>query len=444
MVTVRQTIRLAMMAMGAAFLLVNTAVAQVSESEEKALRKEQAEQFAEMFERPDDIDLMFKYALTSIRLLDFEAAISTLERILIFNPDLPQVRTELGASYFRIGSYPVARHYFTEVQADPNASAKLQERAARFIAEIDNRTKKSSFSGVLSASALFSTNANNGPGSATVIIGGNAIDAILGDDQAQTDFGGSVSAIVSHKYDLDGPDEDFWRTDVALLSTRFAETSAASVDVGVLRTGPRLSIDDDRYGPKLRPYLEVSHARSQDNPLQTVGMLGAELTNTIDQQTSLFSNLSFGYRDNHRSGADQDGPVLKASVGLNQFLSKDVTLRGRGFLELDHSNLDSDKSYLVGLNGSATYRYDSGLDFASRPWRLTATGRMSYRNFGAADPTADEKREDLDARFGLNHTAYLPNDLAMTAKAEYKIRDSTITQFDLDAINLSVGLQYTF
>lgn len=444
MVTVRQTIRLAMMAMCTAFFVAGTASAQVSESEEKALRKEQAAQFAEMFERPDDIDLMFKYALTSIRLLDFEAAISTLERILIFNPDLPQVRTELGASYFRIGSYPVARHYFTEVQADPNASAKLQARAARFLAEIDERTKKSSFSGVLSANALFSTNANNGPGSATIILNGTPIDAILGDDQAQSDFGGSVSAIVSHRYDLDGPDEDFWRTDVAVLSTRFAETDEGSVDVAVLRTGPRLSINDDRYGPKLRPYVELSHARSQDKPLQTVGMLGAELTNTIDQQTSLFSNLSFGYRDNHRSGADQDGPLLKASVGFNRFINKDVTLRGRSFLELDHSNLDSDKSYLVGFNGSATYRYDSGLDFASRPWRLSATGRLSYRNFGAADPTADEKREDVDVRFGLNHTAYLPNNLALTTKAEYKIRDSTITQFDLDGLNLSVGLQYAF
>lgn len=444
MVTVKQTIRLAMMGMCAAFLAAGTATAQVSDSEEKALRKEQAAQFAAMFEQPDDLDLMFKYALTSIRLLDFEAAISTLERILIFNPDLPQVRTELGASYFRIGSYPVARHYFTEVQADPNASAKLQARAARFLEEIETRTKKSSFTGVLSANALFSTNANNGPGSAAFVIGGQAFDAIQGDDQAQTDFGASVSAVVSHKYDLGGPDEDFWRTDVAYLSTRFAETDAASIDVAVVRTGPRLSINDDRYGPKLRPYVEFSHARSQSKPLQTITMFGAELTNTIDQQTSLFSNLSFGYRDNHRSGADEDGPLLKASLGFNRFVSKDVTLRARGFFEIDAANLDSDKSFLVGTNGSATYRYDSGMEFASRPWRLTASARLSYRNFNDADPTAALKREDVDARFGLNHTAYLPNNLAMTAKAEYKVRDSTITQFDLDALNLSIGLQYAF
>jgi hypothetical protein len=51
-----------------------------------------------MFEAPDDVDLMFQYALTSIRLQDHEAAITTLERILIYSPNLLRVKVELGAS----------------------------------------------------------------------------------------------------------------------------------------------------------------------------------------------------------------------------------------------------------------------------------------------------------------------------------------------------------
>lgn len=425
-------------------LLGGTATAQVSVSEEQALRKEQSALFAEMFEEPDNLDLMFKYALTSIRLLDFEAAISTLERILIFNPNLPRVRTELGASYFRIGSYPVARHYFQEVQDDPDAPLELQERAGRFLAEIDNRTRVSSFSGAVTASAVYSTNANNGPGDATFIFGGTAVDLILEDDQAQSDFGGSLVGALTHRYDLGGPDEDFWRTDLAFVTTRFAETEEGSIDVAVLRTGPRLSINDERYGPKVRPYLELSHARSQNKPLQTITSVGAEVTNTLDQQTSLFSNFSVGYRDNHRSGNDQDGPLLKASAGINRFLSEDVTVRGRAFGEFDAANEGSDRSWQIGLNGSATYRYESGFDFATRPWRLTASGRVSYRHFVDQDATALEDRRDADFRIGLNHLAFIAQDIAMTAKAEYKIRESSIAQFELDGLNVSVGLRYAF
>ena len=68
------------------------------------LRQKQAAQFTEMFNNPDNVELMYAYALTSIKLRDYEAAISTLERILIFRPDTPRVEIELGAAYYRIGS----------------------------------------------------------------------------------------------------------------------------------------------------------------------------------------------------------------------------------------------------------------------------------------------------------------------------------------------------
>ena len=59
------------------------------EADAAALRAEQAQLFTEMFAAPADLDLMFRYALVSIRLQDYEAAISTLERILIYDPALP-------------------------------------------------------------------------------------------------------------------------------------------------------------------------------------------------------------------------------------------------------------------------------------------------------------------------------------------------------------------
>lgn len=52
-----------------------------------------------MFVRPDDLELMFEYALISVQLEDLEAAITTLERMLIYNRDLPRVHMELGAAY---------------------------------------------------------------------------------------------------------------------------------------------------------------------------------------------------------------------------------------------------------------------------------------------------------------------------------------------------------
>ena len=112
---------------------------------EDELRQKQAQQFQAMFDQPEDLELMFAYALTSIQLKDFEAAISTLDRMLIFNPALVRVRLELAASYFRIGSYPVARHYFTQVIDNPDANDALKGRAKEFLdflRQIDRKTPK--------------------------------------------------------------------------------------------------------------------------------------------------------------------------------------------------------------------------------------------------------------------------------------------------------------
>lgn len=427
--------------------LAGAADAQVSPAEEQRLRAEQAALFEKMFEEPDNLDLMFEYALLSIRLLDYEAAISTLERILIFNPDLPRVRTELGAAYFRIGSYPVARHYFSEVLTDPTSTPDLRVRVNDFIAEIDRRTSKSTFSGSVGLNLLFSTNANNGPGDGDILLNGVLIaDALGANVQEQDDFGASFSLQLSHKYDLGGPDGDFWRTDAAALSARYDETPDGAVDVLVLRSGPRLSLNDDRYGPKLRPYGEFSHARSSNAALQTIGLVGAEYTNTLSPTLSMFADTGVGWRDNHREGGDRDGITAKASIGLNYFQSEDVSMRGRGFFEYDGAQDKSDRSYQIGVDGSIGYLYTSGFEIASRKWRVGANARLSYRYFhDEADEVAGAfHRQDVDARVGMNHTAFLQDGMSMNAKAEFKVRESNILNFDLDALNLSVGLNYAF
>jgi Flp pilus assembly protein TadD len=61
--------------------------------------------FQQMLSDPGNLDVTFAYADVSTRLGDYEGAVSALERMLLFNPDLPRVHLELGALYFRMGSF---------------------------------------------------------------------------------------------------------------------------------------------------------------------------------------------------------------------------------------------------------------------------------------------------------------------------------------------------
>jgi hypothetical protein len=79
------------------FFLPAGAVSQVPEGEEAAsLQAQKDALFQQMLSEPGNLDVTFAYADVSARLGDYEAAVSALERMPLFNPDLPRVQLELG------------------------------------------------------------------------------------------------------------------------------------------------------------------------------------------------------------------------------------------------------------------------------------------------------------------------------------------------------------
>lgn len=444
-------------------LIAGAASAQVTPAEAETLRAEQADIFQQMFEAPDNVDLMFRYALVSIKLQDFEAAITTLERILIYRPDEPRVKTELGASYFRIGSYPIARFYFDEVVNDPAAPDDLKTRVAGFIEEIDRRTQTSYFTGKIGLAGVLTTNANNAPGSADFLVADQIATALGPNVTDQTDVGAQFSGQVSHFYDLGNASGDQWRTDLSFVSLHFADVSEGDIDAVVARTGPKLSVDDDRYGVKMRPFVEADHIRYGNDPLLSTIGIGVEVTNTIDQNMAFFSDLRLGYRDHHAPSpagsvfpSSQDGVIVRGRVGLNYFYNESLALTGQiigdyeavtGDAQTSASGAllnDASDSFEIGLRGTARYFYDSGMEFASRRWMLTGEAGANYRTFTGSSLGNTNEREDVEFRFGVGNTAYVQDGFALVTRASYFIRESNITQFDLDNLTVTIGAEFQF
>lgn len=416
------------------------------------LRALQAEQFDALYQRPDDLKLMFTYALTSIRLKDYEAAISTFDRMLIFDPNQPRVVVELAAAYFRIGSYPIARFYFTNALEDPNTPPELIPRINEFMNVIDTRTRKSYFTGTIGLSSIVTTNANKGPDDVKFELfdpntnsfeGAFAIDQ---EDTSQSDVGFSASAQISHFYDLGGTNEDHWRSDLALFTSRFASTSSGAVDVLLLRTGPRLALDDERFGLKGRPFVEFDYVRSSNDALYTTIGLGLQLSDTIIPDLNGFADLRLSWRDYFKDGGDQDGDgnddldsaLVRFSAGATSIVGPQLSVRGNLTAEYEHTDFDSERSLELGIGGSAFYRYDSGLEIASRDWALTAAARASHMSF------FNSPRRDIDLRLGLSHTAYVSDGFALVAKIDYFQRNSNVAQNQLDSLSFDLGIQFRF
>lgn len=409
------------------------------------LREEQRIVFGEMFERPDDLSLMFRYALVSIRLEDLEAAISTLERMLIYNKALPRVHMELGAAYYRLGSYETAKYYFKNVLDFDDVPAEVVAKAKEFLRAIAQRTEKSVFVGSVSAGFAYASNATLGPDDPTVELFGNP-NFVLDDDSIEDDdFGFRSSASLSHFYDLEQADSDFWRTDLSVFNLHYFQEHGNDIDSVQLRSGPQVSLDDRQFGPKIRPFAEFDFVRSGNEFLYATIGGGVDFTDTLSDTLSVFGTARIGYR-NYTSGRnDFDAWVMRATGGVAYIPHRTTVLRGAFFLERNQADEDVNSFIEATARLSATYSYDSDFDFADRLWSATAFAQFGHRAFD--EPTTfnpDRKRRDYDLRFGGRHTFYLEDGLWIALDADFLTRDSNVDLFKIDNFGgaLSVGFDF--
>src|ERR1700753_1950128 len=98
-------------------LLFAFANASWAQDDRASLEARKASLFQAMLSNPADLDTTFAYADVSAKLGDNAGGIAALGRMLLFNPKLPRVDLELGALYFRLGSFDVAKTYFDKAAA---------------------------------------------------------------------------------------------------------------------------------------------------------------------------------------------------------------------------------------------------------------------------------------------------------------------------------------
>ena len=149
-------------------------------SDPEELRETQIERqkvFDSIIEDPTNLENLFNYANLSIIVGDLEAAIGIFEQMLIYKPDLPRIKLELGVLYFRLGAYASAKRYLDDIENyDP--PKEVQEKVKVFLDQIENETRLFKTQSVVSIGMGLSSNANSGLDTDVVTIVGDlgAID----------------------------------------------------------------------------------------------------------------------------------------------------------------------------------------------------------------------------------------------------------------------------
>ena len=155
----------------------------------------------QMINSPGNLDLAYDYAQLSAQVGDYEGAISTLERVLIYAPNTPRVELELGILYYQIGSYDVARSYFATVLADPNVPPTITAQVNVYLQQLAVQADPPPFSATLYTALRWESDANAAPANQSITL--NGIDFTL--DQTATaaaDWSSLSVGTIHYSYDL--------------------------------------------------------------------------------------------------------------------------------------------------------------------------------------------------------------------------------------------------
>ncbi len=97
--------------------------------------------------QPASVEASFQLAQAAAATDRYREAITALERVLILNPGLSNIRLELGVLYLRVGQTALAEKFIEEALADPAAPPQVRARAEEFLAISQRGNSRAKFSG---------------------------------------------------------------------------------------------------------------------------------------------------------------------------------------------------------------------------------------------------------------------------------------------------------
>ena len=357
--------------------------------------------FEAVLANPGDPDALLNYARAAVAARDYEAAISTLERLLDFEPNQSSARYELAVAYFALGSYDLARFHFLLLQQNPGGldGARLAQ-IPDYLERIDEAGAGQSLRGTASLGAA-------------VTDGETAL---------------SLGVNLDWSIDLGGANDHSWDTD--LLVRRFEGQDAISTGRALIRTGPQFSVDGLAFGLRLRPYVGIEAVQDDDGDDYVTTQLGLQYLNAHNANWSSFADLSFGQLDG--SGSLSDADIWSATVGLSYTPSRVNRVR----LSLRASERDADVAI------DSRERFGARIDYAragtgilgdpDRRWQAGAYLQYDQLDFDAAAREDDLTAIGLSLRTFVTETAFVDLSASSTRRASSDpANDSTTPVFSV-------------
>jgi hypothetical protein len=284
--------------------------------------------YAEVLAAPDDVALNFRFAKTQVRQGDLKGASTTLERILLMEPELPRIRLFYAVVLYRLGNLHEAEREFHAVAALPLADP-LRREVEGYLSRIAREQRLHRYTGSLSVGAQHDTNRNASPSSRAVLFQDQLI--ALSDDSLREHDLAFVSVFQS------GVERDLATQEGDKLHASFSYYDSAQHDLEefelqalTLDTGARLVTDWGTFSPQVSGNTVLL---AHEKYIESAG-LGLRVDRQVGEQVALFANARLEYQDfksvdSSPTAGDRSGGVAQLDLGAEWPLGPTQRLGGQ-------------------------------------------------------------------------------------------------------------------
>ncbi|MBV8778857.1 MAG: hypothetical protein JO032_13560 [Alphaproteobacteria bacterium] len=445
--------------MAAAVLAWATAATAADTGDATSLEARKTALFQQMLRDPSNLDVTFAYADVSAKLGDNEAAVAALERMLLFNPNLPRVDLELGALYFRMGSFEAAESYFNKAKSfnpPPDVAARVDD----YLAKIHSAEQTSQITGFFFTGAQYQTDANVAPGSPLIH---SPIGDVLLDNQfvKQRDVNIFATGAALYTYDLGTQNRDALEVNGIGFMNHYFRFGRLDLDLGEVTAGPRFRFPNMPFGAEasIKPYAILNEVGLGEH--QYFWTYGGGIESTATFFGDVATKLSFEFRQKTFADAP-DRPLSFGLSGNDKIVSlsatKPVTENSALTAEFDYLNQStrfafySNNTYSV----SAGYRirYDDPFGWFALPLETALFGARSWALYQSPDPCCNtsgnpavfspSNRFDRHWRFGFTQIFPVTANIGVIVQVQRDVISSNLSLYGYTSDSVLVGPQIRF
>ena len=409
--------------------------------------------FSAMSANLSDPAASFRYAELAIHLGSVQEAVSALERILLQNPSLDNIRLELGILYTNLGNPALGETLIQAALANPSIPLLVRERAEQILRDARRAASPHRFTGTLFAGYRYDSNINSAPGAPTTLLIGLPGQAVT---NGKAQGGGSFATYATGRYSYDFGQQNLNRLEINGFANGqyFFAQKNNDYNIGVVGgdIGPWIALPFGRPGStEFRPYVTgFNFAYGSQQYLSSGGggvtvqhAIGSDWIATLNFQAA---QQQFWNGSIRPTAADQTGAEYRAVGGLKYRISASQFIS----LDLGAARKRAEFSYYAynqfSIGGAYTIEYPDPTGLLKKPW---STGLATvFRNYVYDAPFTQvslyQRRHDQRFEVGLMQLIGLVGTTSLLLRTDYVDNISNIGAYTYRNYSGMAGLQVTF